>query len=434
MTSLVVPENEPMRLGLMGGTFDPIHVGHIACAQAACEACGIDEVLFIPASVPNFKRGRRLAPAETRLAWCEASLREHAHFHACDIEIKRDGITYTVDTLRQLRALYASDVELCFILGADSAASLPRWYASEELAELATFVAVSRPGQALDEEVRSSLEAAGFRVEYAEGLMVDVSSSDIRGRIASGESIEGLVPEAIRLQVESEPAYCGVKEAGVEDAVCPEMNARGGVADDALSDAFFEARKAELVGRVTEKRFNHVMGVVDAAQRLAEIYDVDVRTARLAALLHDWDKGYDDEGIWKRGIDLGLDKTLDPWVFSNMPQVLHAHTAAVALEQEFPQIPREVIQAIDRHTVGDENMTPLEMVLYCADAIEDGRRFGTIDELRAAVGQVSLDELFFRVYEFWTLNLLSRRHQVHPATIKVWNTLIARRGSKKGRE
>lgn len=420
-------DGAPARLGIMGGTFDPIHVGHIACAQAACDACDLDQVLFIPTGNPNFKQERDLAPAETRLQWCVEALRDHARFVPCDIEVRREGVTYSIDTLRELRAAYPENVELFFIVGADSAASLPRWRESGELAKLATFVAVSRPGQELDLSLRQGLDEAGFSVEYVGGLCCNVSSSDIRSRIAAGRSIEGLVPERIRRAVEQQLAYAEKGESPAGQPIAP-------ASADPLSPEFFEARKAELAERVSPKRYSHVMGVVDACERIARAYDVDVEAARLAGLLHDWDKGYDNEGIWKRVADLGLDETLDPWVVANMPQVLHAHTAAVALSREFPQIPREIIQAIDRHTIGDENMSPLEMVVYCADALEDGRNFGIIDELRALIGQVSLEELFFRVYEFWVLNLLGRRHQVHPITIKVWNTLIGRRPKEKGRK
>ena len=405
-------EDRPVRLGLMGGTFDPIHVGHLACAEAACEACGVEKVLFLPAGDPNFKQGRHLAPAEKRLAWCEAVLAGHPRFAACDIEVSRKGATYTIDTLHQLRAMYPANVELCFIMGADSASTLLRWHKSEALPPLATYIVVSRPGQPFGEEERAALCQAGFVVEYVDSVEVDVSSTEIRARLAAGESVKGLVPDVVCAEVEMEPAY-----------YC-----------SALSEEFFETRKNELAQRVSPKRFAHIMGVVDACERLAHAYGVDARMARLAGLLHDWDKGYDDAGIRARALELGLAGTLDAWVIDNMPQVLHAHTAARALAREFPHIPEEIIRAIDRHTTAAIDMSPLEMVLYVADAIEDGRQFGRIDELRAAVGQVSLEELFFFTYEYWVLLLFERRKQLHPDTIAIWNTLVARRAARKGNE
>lgn len=411
-----LPEGRSLRLGLMGGTFDPLHIGHIACAQAAYEACGLDLVAFIPAGDPHFKQGKQLAPAEQRLSWCQASLAEFPHFAASAMEVSRPGVTYTVDTLREIHAEFDARgeglVELYFIMGADSAASLPRWRDADLLAKLARYVAVSRPGRSLDAALRLELAEAGFAVDYVETLCCDVSSTDIRARLANGESVSGLVPEAIRASVERCPVYCG----GLQDA---------------LSGEFFDARLAELKLRVSEKRLRHVLGVVKAAEELARTYGVDVRRARLAALLHDWDKGYSDEGMRERVSELGMQDSVDPWVLERMPYVLHGQTAACALAREFPQIPSDVITAVDRHTVAAEEVSDLDMVLYIADAIEEGRKFGRIDELRAEVGKVDLNELFFLTYEYWTLLLFERRRQLHPDTIRIWNQLVARRAARK---
>lgn len=415
----------PMRLGLMGGTFDPIHEGHIACAQAACEACGLDRVLFIPAARPSFKRQRRLACGQTRLELCRLALQEHPRFEVCDIELRRGGVTYTVDTLRELRAELGDGVEFYFILGSDAAATLPRWREAAELARSAVYVAVSRPGRALDESLRASLAEAGFKVIYVEGLCMDLSSSEVRARISAGESVEGFVPESARARVEAEASYrlAPACPASAENAEADEA--------DALSDAFFNARKEDLAGRVSEKRQRHVEGVVLACEHLARCYGGDVRKARLAGLLHDWDKGYDDAVIRARVDELGMAGSIDPWVVRNMPQVLHGHTAARALARDFPQIPADVIQAVDRHTVASVDMTKLDMIVYIADAVEEGRRFGRIDELRAAVGKVDLDELFFLTYEYWTFLLFERGKQLHPETIRIWNELVARRAARR---
>lgn len=411
---------ESARLGIMGGTFDPVHFGHLHCAERAREACGLDMVLFMPTFIPNFKQGKVCADALDRLAMCRLAVAGNPAFCASDRELARGRVTYTVDTLRELRDELPEGTQVVFILGADSLASIMRWREAESLPALAEYAAVTRPGYEVSPDLLERLGEVGFKVTLVEAAGLDVSSTEVRERLAEGRSARYLVPDSVLRYVESRSLY---KECQ------PTLRAQDEApsAQDALSAEFFEARKAELAKRVSPKRFAHVMGVVDMCERLACAYGVDVPTARLAGLLHDWDKGLDDEGIWERAANLGLDEVLDPWVFANMPQVLHAHTAAVALSREFPQIPREVIQAVDRHTVGDENMTPLEMVLYCADCLEEGRQFGDIPELRKLVGQVSLDELFFRVYEFWALMLLSRRNQLHPVTMNVWNALIAKR-------
>lgn len=201
-----------------------------------------------------------------------------------------------------------------------------------------------------------------------------------------------------------------------------------------LTDAFLAAREAELAGRVSPRRLEHIRGVAATARRLARTYGVDERKAYAAGLLHDWDKGLDDAGIRQRVRDLGLEEAIGPWVVENMPQVLHAPTAAADLGRRFPEIPADVLRAIERHTVAAEDMGPLDMVLYVADALEPGRQFGRIDELRAAEGAVDLEELFFLTYEYWVYLLLERRRMMHPDTIHIWNTYVARRAPKKGQD
>lgn len=202
--------------------------------------------------------------------------------------------------------------------------------------------------------------------------------------------------------------------------------------EDALSDAFFDARERELRDRVGKKRLAHIHGVADTCASLARAYGVDVRRARLAGLLHDWDKGFDDDGIRARAAELGID--VDPFVAEHMPRVLHAETAAAALGREFPEIPPDVLQAIARHTVGAVGMSELDMVVYIADAIEPSRTFGDVESLRAEAGAAPLEDVYFDVYRYWIERMLERRITLHPKTVEIWNDLAVRRASRKARK
>ena len=181
---------------------------------------------------------------------------------------------------------------------------------------------------------------------------------------------------------------------------------------------------------MSKKRFAHSLGVAETAEALAGLYGVDVRKAHLAGLVHDWDKGFDDDdGIRERVHELGLDERIAPEVVEKMPQVLHAHTAAAALAREFPSMPADVLQAIDRHTTAAVDMTPLDMVLYIADCLEPHRRCGESLEPAAAAGGEggAWKKLFLEVYEYWVyLLILSRQKPLHPDTIKVWNAYARR--------
>ena len=193
---------------------------------------------------------------------------------------------------------------------------------------------------------------------------------------------------------------------------------------DALSDAFLEARERDLRERLGRRRFEHTLGVAGTAARLARTYGVDERKARLAGLLHDWDKAYDDAGIRVRVEELGL--AVDPYVFEEMPWLLHGPTAAAELVRAYPDLSADVVQAIARHTAAAVGMSDLDMIIYIADAIEPSRDFDGLDELRAAIGAVPLEELFMMTFNHILLTLVERRRRLHPATVEVWNHYVAR--------
>lgn len=202
--------------------------------------------------------------------------------------------------------------------------------------------------------------------------------------------------------------------------------------DDTLSDAFFEARERDLEKRLRRTRFHHVKGVSSMAATLAETYGADVRKARLAGLLHDWDKEYNDEEIQAHARDLGVD--VDPYVLETMPRLLHGPTAAAELGRAYPALPADVLQAIARHTAAAIGMSDLDMIIYIADAIEPSRDFEGLYELRSAIGEVSLEELFVMTFNHILLTLVERRRRLHPATVEVWNHYVARSRDESGKK
>ena len=186
-------DGAPKRLGIMGGTFDPIHIGHLAIADQAREAFSLDAVVFIPAGNPVFKRNREVSLGEDRLAMCRLAVKGNPAFDVSPMEVDRGGDTYTVDTLRELRAHYPENVELFFITGADAVAKICLWRESAAIAGLARFIAVTRPGYELSAATRSALSCGGaFRIDMLEATAIGVSSSDLRERVSHGRTIRYL--------------------------------------------------------------------------------------------------------------------------------------------------------------------------------------------------------------------------------------------------
>lgn len=179
-----------MRLGIFGGTFDPPHLGHLVAASDAAQALELDRVLWIPAAVHPFKREAVSAPPEARLEMVRAAVRGDERFEACDLELRREGPSYTVTTLRELHARHPG-AELFFLTGADNLRELPQWREPDEVVRLARLVVVSRRG----EGVPAGLPYPAVAVPVTR---VDVSSTEVRRRIAAGQTVRYLVPDAVR--------------------------------------------------------------------------------------------------------------------------------------------------------------------------------------------------------------------------------------------
>ena len=188
------------RLGILGGTFNPPHVGHLAVAQAARVQLELDPVLLMPASASPFKAGGEQDPgADHRLAMCRLACEHEPGLRACELEVRRGGASYTVDTLREIHAI-RSDAELTFILGADTARTLPAWREPRALLAMARLAVAARSGAAHDDvlgAVASVDPDAAAQVRFLEMPLLDVSASLVRARAAGGQALSGLVPPAV---------------------------------------------------------------------------------------------------------------------------------------------------------------------------------------------------------------------------------------------
>jgi len=187
------PARRP-RVGVMGGTFDPIHHGHLVAASEVQGWFGLDEVVFVPTGQPYHKPDRTVSPAEHRYLMTVIATAANPRFTVSRVDIDRDGPTYTIDTLRDLRAQRPGE-DLYFITGADALADIFTWRSPEELFELAQFVGVTRPGHEMDPETLSNIPAD--RVTMVEIPALAISSTDCRERTRRGEPVWYLVPDGV---------------------------------------------------------------------------------------------------------------------------------------------------------------------------------------------------------------------------------------------
>lgn len=187
------------RIGLLGGTFDPPHLGHLVAAETARDVLGLDEVRLLVAGQPWMKNGAE-SHARHRIAMAEAAVADDPHLAVDDREARRDGPTYTADTLGELHRA-EPDVDWTFLLGTDAAASMPRWHRIDEAVALADWAVVTRPGAHLPGH------ALADRLTRVAMPLIGVSSTDLRARVAAGRSIRYLVPERVRRYVAEHRLY-----------------------------------------------------------------------------------------------------------------------------------------------------------------------------------------------------------------------------------
>jgi len=203
------------RIGILGGTFDPIHNGHLAIAEEARLASRLDRVLFVPASQQPLKRGTHIATPEQRLAMTQLACASNSAFEVSRIELDRPGPSFTLTTLEALQS--AQIGELHFILGEDALAALTRWHGAARMVELARIIAVGRPGSALDlARIFQALPALRERLTVLPGPGLDISSTALRQRVATNQPIRYQTPDAVVDYIDQHELY--LPNQGVEAA------------------------------------------------------------------------------------------------------------------------------------------------------------------------------------------------------------------------
>ncbi len=190
------------KIGVLGGTFDPVHIGHLIVAQEAADLCGLEQVLFVPAAVPPHKRGPEIADAELRCQMVQLAISDNPRFALSRVEIDREGVSYTVDTLRLLQASYGSDTRLYLIVGRDNAEEMSTWSQPRELVQLAQVVVADRPnaGAGGDPDLLK-------RMTFLDTARLELSSTEVRQRVAAGRSFRYLVPDDVADLIHSQQLY-----------------------------------------------------------------------------------------------------------------------------------------------------------------------------------------------------------------------------------
>lgn len=197
------------KIGIMGGTFDPIHIGHLVTAEAVRIEYGLEKVLFIPAANPPHKQDSMVTAAMHRYIMTVMATYSNPYFFVSPIELERSGLSYTIDTVKALIRLYGDHTELYFITGADAVQDLPTWEKVDELIGLCHFVAAARPGciSRLEDVIKRFGSLGRQRIHRLATPELEISSTDIRERVRQGRSIKYIVPESVESYIFKEGLY-----------------------------------------------------------------------------------------------------------------------------------------------------------------------------------------------------------------------------------
>ena len=379
------------RIALFGGTFDPIHNGHLVLARELAARLQLDRVVIMPTFVPPHKIKTQMAPAIDRVEMCCLACAPYAELTVSEMEINRRGASFTVLTLEEMHR-QLPNAELFLFVGADMFLTLGTWHRFADIARMATLCAVPRddiPAEKL-REYAAELEAAGARCVIEEIDTPRISSTEIRARAEAGEPLDGLVPAAVAAYIEQHGVYTKKRDYRNADEQYVEI----------------------LRGRLTPKRFRHSLAVAEQARHLATLYGADPDKAYTAGLLHDVLK--DTDGDSQLQILKDFDILLDA-VEEKAPKLWHAHAGAVFLQHILGITDEEILLPVRYHTTGRAGMSLLEIVLYLADFTSADRNYPDVDVLRELCERDYRAAMRYAL-EYTINDLKEQGREVHPDT------------------
>ena len=339
---------------LYGGTFNPIHRGHLDICVRARQAVDARRVLLMPAAQPPHKSAGWLAPDQDRLAMCALAAREYDLIQVDDWEIRRGGRSYTVDTLGHLAAVFPEE-ELWLLIGTDMFLTFTQWHRWEEIGKMASLLVASREEgdreRLLDQQQR--LAERGVRSRLLQNPPMPMSSTQIREELRRDGTTGKVCPQVLD--------YIREKELYLHP---PEE---------------LDYLRRYIRPLMTDYRYRHSLGVEKQAVKMARRFGADQRKAALAGILHDVCKDMPKGALLQNILESGIINGID---FKASPQLIHSYAGALYLQSHMDIHDTEVIEAVRYHTTARAGMSLLETVVYLADLTSEDREYPDVGEMR----------------------------------------------------
>lgn len=345
------------RIGIFGGTFNPPHIGHIQAAKQAAAELNLSKLLLIPTGTAPHKQTATVS-GEHRLAMLRLAVQDTPKIEICDMELSRSGLSYTVDTLRELKRKYP-DGELVLFMGTDMFTSFLNWKEPEtilKLATLAVFYRGDKGERAAVQNQAETLVSMGAKVELLQNQVIAISSTQMR-RLLAFQCAGSLLPPGVENYI---------RENGLYDTCADWKN----LPMDQLENV--------VISLLKPNRVAHVLGCRDTAVELAKHWGADETDAARAGILHDITKALD--GPLQLTLCEGYGRILSDFS-RKYPKTLHALTGSLVAQRIFGEN-EAVVSAIANHTTGKADMNLLEKIIYVADYMEPNRAFPGVEKLR----------------------------------------------------
>lgn len=374
-----------MKIGLFGGSFDPVHNAHIKIAKEAIKQYNIDKIIFVPAKNPPHREKKNLTDPKFRLEMLKLAIKGQKNFVISDFEIKRKRTTYTFEMIKHFKEKFPGD-EIFFIAGADSIAELPHWKKGITLLGMCKFIVARRPSVKI---VRK------YNVLYLKDVNSDISSSYIRKNICQNK-ISKLMPPAVYSYIRKNYLYL----------------------DEAIKDY--------LRKNLDSAKFKHTMGAAAVAVKLAETFGADPRKTLVASLLHDLGRTLPfceyapyvaKNKVYVKGVENIVERN---------PFLLHSYISEYLAKKMFGVRDPEILSAVRNHTFGvpKHKATVYDKIIYVSDTIAPDRRFADVKKIRE-VAYRNLDRAVRLCNELKFQYVIKKRKWLAPQAVEVYNSYEA---------
>ena len=405
-----------MRLGILGGSFNPVHVGHLFLADTVISKLKLDRVVFVPANKSPFKLDNTMESSDDRLAMLAATISGDSKYAIDDCELRREGVSYTVDTVQDIIGRYRPEGKPALIIGDDIAHEFPKWRESDKILQLADIVIARRVSHA----------GNGLNISYPHTIIdneaMDISSNMIRQRIKEESESSGIaavsggwrsfVPPSVRSIIIDKKLY------GFQDKSAGKEKGRH-VSSEDCTQAIIQRIENAARETLSMDRFLHSRNTALMASDMCRRFGCSSAAGYLAGISHDLAKQIDNKQMIKIVKNAGLEITD---LEKEKPNLLHGKAAAVLLRERFSIHNEDVIEAVAFHTSGSENMGLLAKIIYIADKTEFSRNIDpALREM--CMTENDLDNILCAVLEKTILKLQAKKLDLSEDTLKLLNKI-----------